>query len=184
MSAPRRSTNFARDQILAMCVQGLRFHDITLHGERRADEQSHIYRAQGTMNALFLKDLADKTRRTRTPRARRGDRAAAFAYYGYDVVADDDGVGGRVNERRAMVVRRIFRAFMISGEDGYPQWRGGLPGRAGRPWRGNHDQGQLSPPAFSTTMRSYRGELIWNRNLPQGSTLTSKLRRPNRRRNG
>ena len=71
---------------------------------------------KGTMNALFLKDLADKTRRGLEGRVRQG-RAGGGLCYGYDVVRERDAngepiYGGRkINEAEAGVVRRIFAEF-------------------------------------------------------------------------
>ena len=71
---------------------------------------------KGTMNALFLKDLADKTRRGLQGRIEAGKSAGGLCY-GYDVVKryDDDGelIRGdrRINDTEAAVVRRIFKAF-------------------------------------------------------------------------
>ena len=49
---------------------------------------------KGTMNALYLKDLADKTRRGLRGRVEAG-RSGGGICYGYSVVADPDGVGAR-----------------------------------------------------------------------------------------
>ena len=71
---------------------------------------------KGTMNALFLKDLADKTRRGLEGRVLKG-RSGGGLCYGYDVVREHDAngepiYGGRkINEIEAGVVRRIFAEF-------------------------------------------------------------------------
>jgi site-specific DNA recombinase len=71
---------------------------------------------KGTMNALFLKDLADKTRRGLRGRIEAG-KAGGGLCYGYDVVRRSDAAGEpvrgerRINEAEAKVVRRIFREF-------------------------------------------------------------------------
>ena len=71
---------------------------------------------KGTMNALFLKDLAAKTWRGLEGRVRQGHSGGGLCY-GYDVVrettADGSVVNGgrRVNETEAAVVRRIFADF-------------------------------------------------------------------------
>src|SRR5579863_4409148 len=71
---------------------------------------------QGTMNALFLKDLAQKVRRGLEGRVREG-RSGGGLCYGYDVVREHDARGelvhgGRqVNEDEAEIVRRIFSEF-------------------------------------------------------------------------
>src|SRR6516164_2247935 len=70
---------------------------------------------KGTMNALFLKDLAHKTRRGLRGRIEAG-RSGGGLCYGYDVVHEQiDGklISGarRINEAQAEVVRQIFNAF-------------------------------------------------------------------------
>ena len=54
---------------------------------------------KGTMNALFLKDLADKTRRGLRGRIEAG-KAGGGLCYGYDVVKRSDAAG-RAHSRRA-----------------------------------------------------------------------------------
>jgi site-specific DNA recombinase len=68
------------------------------------------------MNALFLKDLADKTRRGLRGRVEAG-RSGGGISYGYDVVRSI-GAGGaieagrrRINLHEANMVRRIFREY-------------------------------------------------------------------------
>ena len=67
---------------------------------------------KGTMNALFLKDLADKTRRGLRGRVERGKSGGGIAY-GYDVVKRLDVEGNplrgdrSINEDQAAVVRRL-----------------------------------------------------------------------------
>ena len=73
------------------------------------------------MNALFLKDLADKTRRGLRGRVAAG-RSAGGRCYGYDVVRAVDARGeplrgGRaVNAAEAAVVRRIFPPPTLSSD--------------------------------------------------------------------
>ena len=68
------------------------------------------------MNALFLKDLADKTRRGLRGRVEAG-RSGGGNSFGYDVVRTlrEDGtidVGGRrINLAEAEIVRRIFSDY-------------------------------------------------------------------------
>src|SRR5271168_2057249 len=71
---------------------------------------------KGTMNALFLKDLADKTRRGLRGRVAAGKSAGGIAY-GYKVVRSVDAHGEQVRGDRAIdeaeagAVRRIFQMF-------------------------------------------------------------------------
>src|SRR5262249_55802206 len=71
---------------------------------------------KGTMNALFLKDLAQKVRRGLEGRVREG-RSGGGLCYGYDVVREHDARGEPIHGGRrayanqADIVRRIFREF-------------------------------------------------------------------------
>jgi Recombinase len=71
---------------------------------------------KGTMNALFLKDLADKVRRGLRGRV-EGGKSGGGNCYGYDVVkkfaADGELVRGdrAINKFEACVVRRIFSNY-------------------------------------------------------------------------
>jgi len=68
---------------------------------------------KGTMNALFLKDIARKTRRGLEGRVRQG-RSVGGLGYGYDVVRETDALGNpvrggrRINEREAEMARRLL----------------------------------------------------------------------------
>ena len=71
------------------------------------------------MNALFLKDLGDKTGRGLLGPI-EADKASGGLCYGYDVVRRSDAAGEpirgepKVNEHEAHVGRRIFREFVAS----------------------------------------------------------------------
>jgi DNA invertase Pin-like site-specific DNA recombinase len=71
---------------------------------------------KGTMGALYLKDLADKTRRGLRGRVEDGKSGGGNSY-GYDVVksftdAGDPERGQRtINDRQAAIVRQIFNDY-------------------------------------------------------------------------
>jgi len=71
---------------------------------------------KGTMNALFLKDLAEKPRRGQRKRTEAGKITGGNSY-GYDIVKSFDGNGESVrgersvNPRESEVIRRIFRKY-------------------------------------------------------------------------
>ena len=71
---------------------------------------------KGTMNALFLKDLGDKTRRGQIAAAKKG-RIAGGKSYGYDahkkILASGEVEGGyrTINEAEAKVIREIFDLY-------------------------------------------------------------------------
>ncbi|WP_348651960.1 recombinase family protein [Rhizobium sp. 007] len=105
-------------------------------------EVSHLRVAlNGTMNALFLKDLADKTRRGQCGCVEAGKSGRGNSY-GYDVVKKFDGDGepirGRtINEAHAEVVRRIFRDY-AAGKSAkiiaFALNKEGIPAPTGRDW--------------------------------------------------
>lgn len=72
---------------------------------------------KGSMNALFLKDLADKTRRGLRGRVADGKSGGGLCF-GYDVVkqfaANSEPIRGdrTINEAEAAVVRRIFADYL------------------------------------------------------------------------
>jgi site-specific DNA recombinase len=93
---------------------------------------------KGTMNALFLKDLADKTRRGLRGRVEQG-RSGGGLCYGYTVADNENGERGsrEIVQAEAAVVRRIFADFAagksprrIAAELN----REGIRGPGGRPW--------------------------------------------------
>ena len=65
---------------------------------------------KGAMNALYLKDLADKTRRGLEGRVRAG-RSGGGLCYGYDVIPGEERGRRQINAEQATIVRRIFEEF-------------------------------------------------------------------------
>jgi hypothetical protein len=59
---------------------------------------------KGTMNALFLKDLADKTRRGLRGRVEQG-RSGGGLCYGYRTVENGERGGREIRQAEAAVVR-------------------------------------------------------------------------------
>ena len=134
----------SRDQEdVAALYKRLRFAGITLVPLAEGEVSELHVGLKGTMNALFLKDLAQKTWRGLEGRARAG-RAAGGISYGYDVVRQlglrGEPIRGEraINEGEAEVVRRIFRAF-ADGKSPRAIARElnaeGVAGPGGRPWR-------------------------------------------------
>ena len=122
---------------------------------------------KGTMNALFLKDLADKTRRGLRGRIEKG-RSGGGLCYGYAVVHGMNGErGGReIIEAEAMVVRRIFADF-VAGKS--PRRiaaelnREATPGPGGRPWGETTIRGHALRGTGILHNELYIGRLVWNR---------------------
>jgi DNA invertase Pin-like site-specific DNA recombinase len=126
---------------------------------------------KGTMNALFLKDLALKTHRGLEGRVRQG-RSAGGRVYGYAIVREADARGepirgGRaINEAEAAVVRRIFQAF-ASGRSPAAIARElnaqGIGGPDGRPWQGGAITGHSRRRNGILRNELYIGRRVWNR---------------------
>ncbi|MEI6202749.1 MAG: recombinase family protein [Enhydrobacter sp.] len=124
---------------------------------------------KGTMNALFLKDLAAKTHRGLEGRIRNG-RSAGGLTFGYDVDTQEAAAemrGARkINVAQAAVVRRIFQDFVagkspiaiarsLNGEQ--------VPGPGGRPWLDTTIRGHAARGTGILRNELYVGRLVWNR---------------------
>jgi DNA invertase Pin-like site-specific DNA recombinase len=111
------SLDRSRDQEdIAALFKRLQFAGIRLVTVREGDIGVLHIGLKGTMNALFLKDLADKTRRGLRGRVEAGKSGGGNAH-GYDFVrsydADCEPVRGRrtINPARAAIVREIFTRY-------------------------------------------------------------------------
>ena len=120
------------------------------------------------MGALFLKDLADKTRRGLRGRVEKG-RSGGGLCYGYDVVrtADPDDRGEReINPAEANVVRRIFRDY-LSGQSSrtiaMTLNREGISGPQGKEWGPSTIHGNPKRGTGILNNELYIGRLVWNR---------------------
>ncbi|MDK1494400.1 recombinase family protein [Sinorhizobium sp. 7-81] len=126
---------------------------------------------KGTMGALYLKDLADKTRRGLRGRVEDGKSGGGLCY-GYDVVRqfDSSGEASRgertINEAEANIVRRIFVdylagkssrtiAMVLNSE--------GVPGPQGSEWGPSTIHGNPKRGTGILNNELYIGKLIWNR---------------------
>jgi site-specific DNA recombinase len=120
---------------------------------------------KGTMNALFLKDLADKTRRGLRGRVEQG-RSGGGLCYGYKIVDNGERGGREIHPAEAAVVRRIFSDFAagksprrIAAELN----REGVPGPGGRPWGDTTIRGHALRGTGILRNELYVGRLVWNR---------------------
>ncbi len=126
---------------------------------------------KGTMNALFLKDLADKTRRGLRGRVEKG-KAGGGLCYGYRVVTKIDMAGEPIRGERAIkpaeatVVRRIFKEF-AAGKSPRAIARDlnqqAIPGAGGRPWSEGAIRGHACRGNGVLNNELYVGCLVWNR---------------------
>src|SRR5919106_1330984 len=122
---------------------------------------------KGTMNALFLKDLAQKTRRGLEGRVREG-RSAGGLCYGYTVIRETEPVRGgrRIDAAEAAVVRRIFERFaagMSANAIAKQLNADGVPGPRGLLWRDTAIRGHRQRGTGLLNNELYIGRLVWNR---------------------
>ncbi|WP_306131500.1 recombinase family protein, partial [Roseivivax marinus] len=126
---------------------------------------------KGTMNQLFLKDLAAKTHRGLRGRVEAG-RSGGGNAYGYDVVRrlgpDGEPVKGEraINPGEAEIVRRIFREF-ADGASPIAIAHGlnaeHIPGPRGKLWRDTAIRGHRTRGTGILNNELYAGRLVWNR---------------------
>ncbi len=135
-------------------------------------EISHLHIGlKGTMNALFLKDLADKTRRGLQGRIRLGKSGGGNAY-GYDVVRKLNAIGEpdrgdrAINNTEAEVVRRIYRDY-IGGKSpkriAMELNRDGISAPTGGDWGFTTIIGNAKRGTGILNNEIYVGRLVWNR---------------------
>src|SRR6267142_5421206 len=125
---------------------------------------------KGTMNALFLKDLAEKTHRGLRGRIEDGKSAGGLCY-GYRVVKALNGGTVTTGEREiepagATVVERIFREFVagVSPKQTAKNLnRAGVPGPFGGPWSPSTIYGNAKRGTGILNNELYVGRLVWNR---------------------
>ena len=125
----------------------------------------------GTMNALTLKAIAEKTRRGMSGRVEAGKSGGGLCF-GYKVVKQFDARGEpirgdrTIDEREADIVRRIFRMFAagvaprsiartLNDE--------GISGPGGKPWGDTTIRGHVKRGTGIVNNELYIGRLIWNR---------------------
>jgi DNA invertase Pin-like site-specific DNA recombinase len=125
----------------------------------------------GLLGELYVKNLADKTRRGLLGRVEAG-KSAGGRSFGYDLVG---GVGAngapitgelRINPDEAAVAQEILRRF-ASGEGPRAIARDlnarGVPGPGGRPWGDTTIRGHAKKGTGLINNELYVGRRIWNR---------------------
>lgn len=127
---------------------------------------------KGTMNAMFLKDLADKTRRGLRGRVENGKSGGGLAF-GYQVVkqfnAQGEAIRGdrTIDEAQADIVRRIFHEY--AHENKSPTAIASdlndesILCPSGKAWGQSTINGNRKRGTGILNNHLYIGELIWNR---------------------
>lgn len=126
---------------------------------------------KGTMNALFLKDLADKTRRGLRGRIEKG-KSGGGKCFGYDVVKKLDNNGEavrgerRINAKEAKIVTQIFTDY-AAGISPKAMAKAlnkqGVPGPSGKGWGQSTINGNRERGTGILNNQLYIGRLVWNR---------------------
>ena len=127
---------------------------------------------KGTMNALYLKDLAQKTHRGLRGRVEQG-RSGGGLCYGYVVVPGPTGPDGlpergclRVESAEAEVARRIFRddaAGRSAKAIAQALNRAGIAGPRGGAWGPSTVAGNAARGNGILNNELYVGRRVWNR---------------------
>jgi len=164
----------SRDQAdVATLYKHLRFAGVmifTLSAGEGEINELHVG-LKGTMNALFLKDLAAKTRRGLRGRVEAGKSGGGISY-GYDVVKLHDDAsepirGEReIDEAEAEIVRRIFREFAAGTSPRAIARRlneDGIPGPKGKLWTDSVLRGHAKRGTGLLNNELYIGRQVWNR---------------------
>ncbi len=156
---------------IARIYEQLTFNGIQIITLSEGDISELHIGLRGTMNALFLKDLAIKTRRGLEGRVRAGKSGGGKAY-GYTVPVSFDGKGERmtgdmvINEREATMVRRILEmyaaglspraiAHTLNTED--------IKGPNGNAWGPSTINGNRTRGTGIINNELYIGRRVWNR---------------------
>ncbi len=143
---------------------------------------------KGTMNALYITDLALKTHRGLEGRVLAGKSGGGLCY-GYDAVMRHDARGEpirgdrKINSEQAAIIRRIFTLFaeahspraiarLLNAE--------GVPGPKGREWSDTTLRGHAARGTGILRNRLYIGELTWNRmHFVKDPDTGKRVSRPN-----
>jgi site-specific DNA recombinase len=179
----------SRDQEdIAAIYKRLQFAGVTLTTLAEGEISELHIGLKGTMNALFLKDLADKTRRGQRGRVEKG-RIPGGKSYGYNIVHSlkDDGQVERgqrtINEAEASVVRRIFSEYVAGNS---PRKIAALlnaemiPSPRGGQWNASTINGNQKRRNGILNNELYLGRITYNRQRFVKDPDTGKRRsRPN-----
>ena len=173
----------SRDQEdIAALYKHLSFYDVRLLTLAEGEVSELHIGLKGTMNALFLKDLAAKIRRGQRGNIASG-RSAGGLSYGYDVVSELDDRGNlvrgqrKVNEVEAGIIRGIFNEYAAGkspraiasdlNRDSIPAPKGGL-------WSASTINGNRARRNGILYNEAYVGLLVYNRTSMRRNPTTGR----------
>lgn len=162
----------SRDQEdIAHIYKRMQFRSIPLINLSEGEVSELHVGLKGTMGALYLKDLADKTRRGQLGRVEAG-KSGGGKCFGYNVVSrlDERGLPIRgereINEDQARVVLRIledYAAGMSPKAIARQLNQEGVRGPSGRGWTQSTINGNRDRGTGILNNEIYVGKLVWNR---------------------
>ena len=127
---------------------------------------------KGTMNALYLKDLALKTHRGQRGRVENGKFGSGRAAYGYDIVKRFDSNGEPIRGERtinldqAKIVRRIFEEYATGKSPRlicFDLNKDDIPNSTGKGWSSTNIHGTRSHGTGLINNELYIGKIVWNK---------------------
>ncbi len=163
----------SRDQEdVAHIFKRLTYEDIKMFTSSEGEITEMHIGLKGTMNALFIKDLAAKTHRGLRGRVEKGKSGGGIGY-GYRVVKQFDANGEAIKGDReiypeqAEVVRRIFQEYAHENKSAKAiaaQLNAeGIPAPSGGPWGQSTINGNRKRGIGILNNELYNGVLVWNR---------------------
>ncbi|MCJ9430754.1 recombinase family protein [Kordiimonas sp. A6E486] len=156
---------------IARIYEQLTFHGVTVITLSEGVVSELHIGLKGTMNALFLKDLADKTRRGLEGRVRAGKSGGGKAF-GYDIPLKFDAAGEKVageliiHDEEAETVRRIFAMYadgMSPRKIAHTLNDEGVRGPQGGTWGPTTIHGNRRRGTGIINNELYIGRRVWNR---------------------
>lgn len=163
----------------------LRAAGVRIHTLAEGEAQTLHIGLKGTMNALFLEDLAKKTHRGMAGVAREGRHAGGAPPYGYRRLRRYDAAGEpipgllEIDPAAADVVREVFRSY-AAGQS--PRAIAAalnarrLPGPRGGPWNASTINGNAERGNGLLHNELYAGVMVWGRHAWTKDRRTGKRR--------
>lgn len=162
----------SRDQEdIAGIYKRLQFADAEIYTLAEGEISSLHIGLKGTMNAMFLKDLAFKVRRGLRGKIETGLSGGSLPY-GYEVVKKLDASGEpvrgerKINEQQAEIIRRIYREYAAGRSPraiAVTLNEQGVPGPKNTGWAQSSINGNRRRGIGILNNEIYIGVLVWNR---------------------
>lgn len=156
---------------IAAIFQKLQFREVMIETVSEGVISEMHIGLKGTLNSLFIRDLAVKTRRGLKGRALAGKSAGGKAYGYKNVIRYDDAgepIRGdrKIDPAEARVVKRIFKDYaagLSPRKIAEALNDEGIPGPTGRGWRTSTLHGNRERGTGILNNELYIGRQIWNR---------------------